>query len=57
MQPVIAYNLLQSISLLSNGCRVLTEKCVEGIQPTGALRRDGRAIAGDGDGAGPEDRL
>jgi fumarate hydratase class II len=32
MQPVIAYNLLQSISLLANGSRVLAEKCVDGIQ-------------------------
>ncbi|RPI28183.1 MAG: class II fumarate hydratase [Acidobacteria bacterium] len=32
MMPVIAYNLLQSISLLSNGCDVLAEKCVDGIR-------------------------
>ncbi|MFQ5738867.1 MAG: class II fumarate hydratase [Acidobacteriota bacterium] len=32
MKPVIAYNLLQSIELLSNGCRVLAEKCVDGIE-------------------------
>ncbi len=32
MKPVIAYNLLQSIDLLANGCSVFREKCVEGIQ-------------------------
>jgi len=32
MMPVIAYNLLQSISLLANGCVVFAEKCVDGIQ-------------------------
>ncbi len=32
MQPVIAYNLLQSIELLANACGVLVEKCVEGIR-------------------------
>jgi fumarate hydratase, class II len=32
MQPVIAYNLLQSISLSSNACRVLAEKTIDGIE-------------------------
>jgi fumarate hydratase, class II len=32
MQPVIAYNLLQSIALLANSCRVLAEKTVKGVQ-------------------------
>ena len=32
MMPVIAYNLLQSISLLTNGCVVFAEKCVDGIR-------------------------
>ncbi len=32
MMPVIAYNLLQSISLLANGCVVFAEKCVDGIR-------------------------
>lgn len=32
MKPVIAYNLLQSIDLISNGCLVLTEKCVDGLK-------------------------
>jgi fumarate hydratase class II len=31
--PVIAYNLLQSISLLAAACRVLTEKCVLALHP------------------------
>ena len=32
MQPLIAYNLLQSISLLGESARVLVEKCVKGIE-------------------------
>jgi len=31
MMPVIAYDLLQSITILANGSRVLGEKCVGGI--------------------------
>jgi fumarate hydratase, class II len=31
MLPVIAYNLLQSITLLSSGARLLAEKCISGI--------------------------
>ncbi len=31
MKPVIAYNLLQSIQLLSNGCSVLSQRCVDGL--------------------------
>jgi len=31
MEPVIAYSILQSISLLANAARVLREKCIEGI--------------------------
>jgi len=31
MLPVIAYNLLQSIDLLSSGAEVLAEKCIDGI--------------------------
>jgi aspartate ammonia-lyase len=30
-EPVIAYRLLSSISTLRNGCRVLRERCVDGI--------------------------
>ena len=32
MMPVIARNLLESIRLLANAARVLSEKCVEGIE-------------------------
>jgi len=32
MMPVIAYNLLQSISLLSIGARSLSEKCIQGLE-------------------------
>ncbi|MGH9340620.1 MAG: class II fumarate hydratase [Acidobacteriota bacterium] len=32
MQPLIAHNLLHSIELLANGCRVLADKCVDGIE-------------------------
>jgi fumarate hydratase class II len=32
MLPVIAYNLLQSIDLLSSGIRILSDKCVKGIR-------------------------
>ncbi|MFK4380847.1 aspartate ammonia-lyase [Bradyrhizobium sp. USDA 223] len=31
MEPVIAYNMLQSLSLLTNAARVLREKCIRGI--------------------------
>ena len=30
-EPVIAYRLLRSIETLENGCRVLKERCIEGI--------------------------
>ena len=30
-EPVIAYKLLRSIVSLRNGCRVLQQRCVEGI--------------------------
>jgi aspartate ammonia-lyase len=30
-EPVIAYRLLSSIATLRNGCRVLRERCIEGI--------------------------
>jgi aspartate ammonia-lyase len=32
-EPVIAYRLLRSIESLGNACRVLRERCVEGITP------------------------
>lgn len=31
MEPVIAYNLFQSIDIISRGCRLLAEKCIDGI--------------------------
>jgi fumarate hydratase, class II len=34
MQPLAAYSLLQSIELLSNGCRNMTKRCVEGLVAT-----------------------
>ncbi len=33
MIPVIAYNLLHSIGILANGCRLFASRCVEGIEP------------------------
>ena len=32
MMPVLAYNLLQSIEILGNACRLMAEKCVDGLQ-------------------------
>jgi fumarate hydratase class II len=32
MLPVIAYNFLQSIDLLSSGTKLLAEKCISGIR-------------------------
>jgi len=29
--PVIVYNLLQSITLISSACRIFAEKCIDGI--------------------------
>jgi fumarate hydratase class II len=31
MQPLIAYNLLQSVDLLSSACTVLAKKCIDGL--------------------------
>ncbi len=31
MEPVIAYNLFQSIDMLGRGCTTLAEKCIDGI--------------------------
>src|SRR5439155_12781995 len=30
--PLIAYNLLQSIELLANACRVFTRRCLDGLE-------------------------
>ena len=32
MMPLMAYNFLESVRLLSNGARVFAERCVEGLQ-------------------------
>lgn len=32
MMPVIAYDLLQSIEILASACRLMAEKCVDGIE-------------------------
>jgi fumarate hydratase, class II len=39
MMPVMAYNLLQSISLLSASAAAFAEKCIAGIQPNPAVCR------------------
>jgi fumarate hydratase, class II len=36
MLPLIAYNLLQSINLISRGAAVFAEKCIAGISPNAA---------------------
>ena len=58
MIPVMAYNLLHSIGILADGCRLFASRCVEGIEPNeercAALDR---AEPGDGDGAERGDRL
>jgi fumarate hydratase, class II len=33
MIPVIAYNVLHSVGILANGCRLFASRCVEGIEP------------------------
>ena len=38
-EPVIAYRLLRSIEMLEHGCRVLKERCVEGITANPARMR------------------
>jgi len=45
MQPLIAYNLLQSIDLLSGAARVFSEKCVAGIEPV--IERTAASIEGN----------
>jgi fumarate hydratase class II len=32
MMPVMAHNLLESISLLTNACETFSERCIEGIE-------------------------
>ena len=48
MLPLIAHDLLQSISLLANGCRNFSERCIEGLSATSRgpeLVADGLAVA------------
>jgi fumarate hydratase class II len=33
MIPVMAYNLLHSVTILANGCRLFASRCVEGLEP------------------------
>jgi fumarate hydratase class II len=33
MTPVMAYDFLQSVQILSNGCRLFAARCIEGIEP------------------------
>ena len=33
MMPVIAFNLLQSIEILASTCRLMAERCVDGLEP------------------------
>jgi fumarate hydratase, class II len=33
MIPMMAYNLLHSVTILSSGCRLFASRCVEGIEP------------------------
>ena len=32
MIPVMAFNLLQSVAILSSGCRLFASRCIEGIE-------------------------
>jgi fumarate hydratase, class II len=36
MIPVMAYNVLHSVGILANGCRLFASRCVEGIEPNEA---------------------
>ncbi len=40
MMPVVAHNGLQSIDILTNGCKVLDEKCIDGITADEARCRE-----------------
>jgi len=39
MMPVLAWNLLHAITILSNGVRTFTERCVDGIKANEAVAR------------------
>jgi aspartate ammonia-lyase len=40
MMPVMAHNVLQSLEILANACRVFRERCVDGITADAARCRD-----------------
>ena len=40
MMPIMAYNLLQSLTILTNGMRTFAERCVRGIQANEARCRE-----------------
>jgi fumarate hydratase class II len=33
MTPVMAYDFLQSVHILANGCRLFAARCIEGLEP------------------------
>ncbi|MBX3174390.1 MAG: aspartate ammonia-lyase [Gemmatimonadaceae bacterium] len=39
-EPIIAFRLLRNISAMTNACRVLREKCVDGIEANPQVMRD-----------------
>ena len=58
MMPVIAFNVLLSMRILTNAVTVLTEKCVKGIEANEEdVRVLGRAVGRAGDGAHAAHRL
>ena len=57
-KPVIIYNVLHSIDLLSDACRAFREFCVEGLEPDHEqIQRAPRELAHAGDRPQPAHRL
>ena len=57
-KPVIAYNVLQSIALMTDACRGFREFCVEGLQPDyEQIDQHLAELAHAGDRAQPDHRL
>ena len=57
-KPVIVYNVLQSIALMTDACRGFREFCVEGLQPDYAqIDQHLRQFADAGHGPQPDHRL
>jgi aspartate ammonia-lyase len=54
MMPVIAYNVLLSMQILTTSCAVFTDRCIAGIE---ANREMARAVGGARNGARAPDRL